>query len=202
MSVSFEAAIKSKTGYPVAKLYEIGDCVSGALVYFDNKSLQARDYSTDTPINWPDGSPKMLTELYILVDRAENCFTSQDRDTPVVAGDIVRIIADGSTWFEWKTSFEAYRDAGHPFSTDMHILWVFDRQEPSSNPKYGNKNIRTFTLSPLGGGQQLHAAAVTKSVEVKDAIQERLEAFAAAAAQPEAVSPAQAIATAFNEDPF
>jgi hypothetical protein len=86
----------------------------------------------------------------------------------------------------------------------MHILWVFDRQEPSSNPKYGNKNIRTFTLSPGGGGAQVHAAAATKSEEVKAAVEERKKAYAAAAAGQEAwpKTAGQAIATTFSEDPF
>ena len=184
----------TSAGTPVVKLYEQGNTVSGALAFFDNQTTQSRDYTTEELETWADGSPKMLTELYLLVDAADGAYTDKDRTETVDGGDLVRIIVRGSTWFQWKDALEAYKEAGHRLSTDMHVKWTFEGTEPSSNPKYGPKNIRSFVLTHKGGGAALHAAADTKSGEIAEQVQERRQAIRN--------EPAATATTFDNEEPF
>ena len=179
--------------YKVVKLYDLGNSVSGAVVYFDTKTTQARDYTTEQLKTWDDGSPQYLTEIYLLVDGEENAFLDAAKTMPAAKGEIVRIICDGSTWFQWKEALAAFREAGNTFSTDTHILWVFDRTEPSSNPKYGPKNVKVFTLTDKGGGAALHAAADTASKGVLDSIVTYRALRDATPAAP---------VTTFDEEPF
>lgn len=183
----------SGSPYKVVKLYDIGNSVSGAVVFFDTKTTQARDYTTEQLKTWDDGSPQYLTEIYLLVDGEENAFLDSDKTMPAVKGEIVRIICDGSTWFQWKEALAGFREAGNTFSTDTHILWVFDRTEPSSNPKYGAKNVKVFTLTDKGGGAALHAAADKSSGDIADSIVAyRAKRDALPVAAP----------TTFDEEPF
>ena len=194
MAIELDDGTTGGSSIPTVRLYEKGATVGGNLVLFTNKSMQAQNYNTQELEFWDNGTPKYLTELFIMTDTVENSVLDKDSEVPAVRGDVCRIVVEGSSWFEWKDALAAFKEAGNKLSTDTHILWVYDRDEPSSNPRYNDKKVKTFTLVNRPGSDSARAAEEAHA-SVKAVVAARGEDTLAAAS-------ASAAVVFDNEQPF
>lgn len=121
----------------------IGATIEGTIV--SSSPQQTRDYTTDAPETWDDGSPKMQIRIVLQTDQ---------RDPAIEGDDGQRAVYVKAWGDQLKALREALRAAGmKSLETGAHMRVALVGTKPSDNPKFSDQKIWEYQVRPAAQAQ-------------------------------------------------